>query len=108
MKTFETFNNTDELEKFFLEVAHLNELEIRFDFINFETYMFYFYNYKCFFHKMKKTKIFYMDDYYIFSKFKSKFNINYRNFRLFTKKMIDKHLNLDDYIPDVSDNYFPI
>ena len=39
MKTFEEFDNIDEKEKLFLELAHLDELEIKFDFIKYENYL---------------------------------------------------------------------
>ena len=46
MKTFEQYNINDEkeMEELFLEIAHLDELEIRFDFIKYNLDLFYFYN----------------------------------------------------------------
>jgi hypothetical protein len=109
MKTFDDFDEYDEKEDFFLELAHIDELQIRFDFIKYKIYMFYCYeNNRSLFHKIKKRKIFYIDDFYMFSKFEKKFHTNYKNTRIFMKKMIDKYFNLYDYTPDSSDEYFII
>lgn len=43
MKTFESFNNKDkEIEKLFLELSHIDELEIKFDLLIYPSGIYYF------------------------------------------------------------------
>ena len=50
----------DEYEKLFLELAHLDELEIKFDFIRYKIDLYYFYNNNInFFDISKRDNIFY-------------------------------------------------
>ena len=99
MKTFEQYNNIDEKEKLFLELTYLDDLEIKFDFIEYKEYIFYFYKDDYLFYQDKKNMKFYINYYKIWSVFESKFNINYEEIREFMKGMIDKHFNLKDYTP---------
>ncbi|MCK9445426.1 hypothetical protein M0Q50_00865 [bacterium] len=54
MKTFEQFDIIDEKEKLFIELAHLDELDIKFDFIFSRLELFYFYKKECYFNILKK------------------------------------------------------
>ena len=44
MKTFEQYNNKEkEMEELFIQLSHLDELDIKFDFLRYKYEMFYFY-----------------------------------------------------------------
>ena len=99
MKTFEAFNNIDEKEELFLQLAHLDELEIKFDFIEYENIIFYFYKDKCLFYQNKKSKAFYIEYVKIWSVFEKKFSLNFKETKDFMVGAIDKHFKLKDYTP---------
>ncbi|MCK9445716.1 hypothetical protein M0Q50_02360 [bacterium] len=95
MKTFEQYNNKEkEMEESFLELAHLDKLEIRFNFIDSKYQMFYVYNGVYIFlqDKIEKRFVVYNDvsNYFIA-------NFYYANIKVFFNNMIKKHLNLFDY-----------
>lgn len=99
MKTFEQFDNIDEKEKLFLEVAHLDELVIKFDFIEYEYDLYYFYKDNCLFDQNKKTMYFYIRYIKIWSVFEKKFGINFQEIKDFMLGMINKYFKLKNYIP---------
>lgn len=97
MKTFEQFENIDEKEKLFLELAHLDDLEIRFDFLELGEYMFYYYKEKCLFGQEKKNKKFYVSRYEIYRFFEKAFNFSHKEFDDYILNIIYKYFKLDDY-----------
>ncbi|MCK9445933.1 hypothetical protein M0Q50_03475 [bacterium] len=97
MKTFEQFENINELEKSFLELAHLDELEIKFDFMRYESDIFYFHNYKCLFKLVKKNVFIYINSDEIWSVFENKFGLDYIKTTKFMGDMIHKHFKLNSY-----------
>ncbi|MCK9445782.1 hypothetical protein M0Q50_02690 [bacterium] len=97
MKTFEKFNTIDEKEEQFLGFAHLDELDIKFDFIEYEIGLFYFYKEIWIFGQEKKYKYFYINKYF-WDSFESNFGLNYQETKVFLSVMLDKYLNLSDYI----------
>ena len=99
MKTFEQFQNIDEKEKLFLELSHLDEIEIRFDLFKYKNDLFYFYKENYLFDQDKKYKYFYISYDNIWSVFELKFNLNYQEISDFMKGMVDKHFKLKGYTP---------
>ncbi|MCK9446764.1 hypothetical protein M0Q50_07895 [bacterium] len=97
MKTFEQFNTIDEKEKLFLELAHLDELEIRFDFVDndYENYIYYFYKEKCFFAKDKSNRHFYIDYDYILFKLMKKYMMDLYDTINFISNMLKKYFKVD-------------
>ena len=83
-------------EKLFLELAHLDELEIKFDFIEYENDLYYFYNKNVLFDQYKKSGRFYINYDKIWSIFGSKFNLKYNDIQSITKKMVERHFKLKD------------
>ncbi|MCK9446286.1 hypothetical protein M0Q50_05280 [bacterium] len=66
MKTFENFNtdtkNIEDLFKEYIkELFHINDLDVKFDLIDFGTYSFYFYNDDCIIQYQNKSKILSVD-----------------------------------------------
>lgn len=106
MRTFEQYftNMTtpnireiyDDMEKLFLELTYFNELEIRFDFIEYDDELYYYY---------KETKMFmvyeYFEQFYInertFRQFVDEYVLNIMSPKDFISDMIEKHLNLINY-----------
>jgi len=99
MKTFEQYNINDEkeMEELFLEIAHLDELEIRFDFIKYNLDLFYFYNDEWLFSQDKKFKNFYLNHKNIWLKFGYTSDLNKSGFRFIIRNIVNKHFNLTDY-----------
>ena len=87
MKTFEQFESMDEIK--FLELAHLDELEVKFDFIFNKIYIFYFYKENCLFYQNKKGKYFWINYERICSYFEHKKNI--------ISNIVNKYFNLTGY-----------
>lgn len=108
MKKFEDFENVDEKEKLFLELAHLDELDIKFDFIRYPIEIFYYYENHCLFNKIKTQNKFYINHNKIWIIFKNRYNLKYIDIKNFMKIMLDKHFNSKGYIPDLYNfrNYF--
>ena len=99
MKNFINYikeSKEDKYEKLFLKLSHLNELEIKFDFIEYKKLIFYFYNETELFDQDKKSGWFYINDDKIWSVFKFKFSLNYDDIQSITKKAIEKHFKLKD------------
>lgn len=99
MKTFQKFNVDDELEKekIFLKFAHIDELEIKFDFIDYESDLFYFYKKFTMLCQDKVNETLYMSI-RIWSVFQSKTNLNHNETKKFMTHMLDKYFNLNTYI----------
>lgn len=105
MKTFEDFNNIDEkkMEEIFLQLVHLDELEISFRFLDSNNnltsckyYLWYYYNNHCYFEINRNKKYFWIDDASIFN-ILSKEIIDYNSTMKFIKKMIDKYFVHKNY-----------
>lgn len=98
MKTFGNFNNKQkQMEDFFIEVAHLDELEIKFDFIEYNgLFLYYYYNNVRLFDMTKKFKYFHINS-LIWKSFSSKFNLDYNNAQSILSSMIEKYFNLSGY-----------
>ncbi|MCK9447040.1 hypothetical protein M0Q50_09340 [bacterium] len=100
MKTYEQYSGIDEkeMEKLFLKVSHLDELEIVFRFIdnNYLTssnnYLWYQYVDICYFEVNINKKYFWVNDFKIFSNIYEKIN-NYDDTMIFVKKMVDKYFS---------------
>ena len=86
----------DEYEKLFLELSHLNELEIKFDHIKYEDYIFYFYNENELFYQDKKNDYIYINYNEIWLIFERKFDLIYGDIQVITKKIVEKHFKLKD------------
>jgi hypothetical protein len=108
MKTFEqyfnllieNFNNKEkEMEEFFLQLSHINELDIKFNFIEYKDTLFYLYKNKCLFDQDKKTMYFYINYDKIWSVFEKEFSLNYQEIKDFMSGMVEKHFKLKDYTP---------
>jgi hypothetical protein len=95
MKTFENYNLKYEMEESFLHLAHLDNLEIKFDLIEYEDDMFYFYDNIYLFSYMKKPKEFYMNPKRIWS-IENRYDISGIEFEQFMKSMVEKYFNFYD------------
>lgn len=108
MKTFESHNKSEKrLNEFFLHFSHLDELEIKFDFIENEGVdLFYIYNEKKLFYFDKRSKYISVSYYEIWSYFEKDFDLDYDETQTLMKKFISKYfkINIDDYI--VSSHYY--
>jgi hypothetical protein len=93
MKTFEAFN-IDPHENLFLEISHLDELEIKFDFFEYKSTIFYLYNNNCLFGYVKSHKTFYVNRDDISKYFETSFYINKKNMVVFLESMINKYFNI--------------
>lgn len=91
MKTFEDFNNMEEL---FLGIAHLDDLEIKFDFIDYGADFFYYYNDSWLFKENKKNEFFFINYDKIWSVFEKKYGLNYDEIDNFMTIMLDKYFKL--------------
>lgn len=97
MKSFEQYKD---MEQLFLELAHIDELEIRFNFIsNHNNSILFFYKDIWLFDQDKKTKEFYINYDNIWLIIKSKFNLKIKEIRYFFTYMIEKYFNLTGYEP---------
>ncbi|MCK9445702.1 hypothetical protein M0Q50_02290 [bacterium] len=91
-------------EKRFLELAHLDELMISFNFLyNYDkNELFYYYDghtsihINCIFSINKKEKNFIIDSKFA-SNFNKKFKMSYKEMLLFIGEMVEKHFNLINY-----------
>lgn len=97
MISFKGFNydgKEKEMEIKFLELAHLNELETIFDFIDSEDQLFYVYGVEYVFMQNKLEKRF-----VIYNEMSDHFSWNYYdlNLEFFFNKMIEKYFKLFDY-----------
>ncbi|MCK9445722.1 hypothetical protein M0Q50_02390 [bacterium] len=105
MKTFESFN-MDPREKLFLELTHIDELEIKFDFINetdilrLEEKLFYFYKDDCIFSQYKNHN--YLS---INNMLWSYSHMEVYDNQLFVKSMLLKYLNISNYDIDYRVEY---
>ncbi|MCK9445736.1 hypothetical protein M0Q50_02460 [bacterium] len=100
MKTFEKYKkdiNLDKQEELFLELAQLDELDIRFDFIELPEDLFYFYKEKCFFVQDKNGKCFRINDDDIWSIFRNNIGMSYTATQSFMNIMIKKYFGLYAY-----------
>ncbi|MCK9445687.1 hypothetical protein M0Q50_02215 [bacterium] len=97
MKSFEQFDNIDNKEKHFLALAHLDELEIKFEFIKYKDMLFYFYDYGFLFDISKKSKIFNTSYLEICSVLEREYNMNIYDIRNFMTTMVDKYFKLKNY-----------
>ena len=95
-----------EYEKLFLELTHLDELEIKFDFIEYENYLFHFYNESELFLQDKKNGWFYMNYTKIWSIFGSKYNLKYDDIQSITKDIVEKHFKLKDIITTFRNEFY--
>ncbi|MCK9446880.1 hypothetical protein M0Q50_08535 [bacterium] len=104
MKTFEHFEVIDEKEKLFLELAHLDELEIKFDFIEYPKNIYYFYKDTWLFNQDKKFNYFWINYDKIWIVFSSKFDINYKEIGYYMSDILEKHFKLNGYETISSNN----
>lgn len=105
MKTYEDFNNIDEkkMEELFLQLSHLDELEIRFSFLDNNNnlssskyYLYYYYKSVCFFEINTNRKYFWINEVSIFNIIREEI-IDYNSTMKFIKKMIDKYFVHKNY-----------
>lgn len=99
MKIFENFNNKEkEMEELFLQLSHMDELEIVFDFTELESseYISYYYNDEFVFEQNKKMKCFGIN-YKHFTPIRDKFYINNYDMSILLNSMIEKYFNLYNY-----------
>lgn len=96
MKTFEKYNKIDkkEREKLFLEIAHLDELEIRFELIKHRYSIFYNYKNKYLFEQFKSS-FFTISIEHIMYFFITKYGHKYDEHLPFMKSMVKKYFKLD-------------
>ncbi|MCK9445703.1 hypothetical protein M0Q50_02295 [bacterium] len=103
MKTFEEYNWDNfpemkiDMEETFLELSHLDKLEISFDFIDNDEWIFYFYKNREIFDQNKISKIFYINLYEIWSPIQKKFELDYQVTSDFMKDMIEKYFKINGY-----------
>jgi len=88
-------SNEDDIEKQFIELSHINELEIKFDFDDWSDYLFYFYNKSEIFDNDKRLKYFYINN-KIWKHLENEFNLEYVELSYIMDKIIEKHFNLKD------------
>lgn len=98
MITFENYNIDNEVENLFLELAHLDELEIGFDFINNKYQLLYKYNNVYLFSHDKPTKYLRIKYGEIWSSIEDIFNLTIEETTYHMNKMTEKYFNLYDYI----------
>ncbi|MCK9446879.1 hypothetical protein M0Q50_08525 [bacterium] len=98
MKTFEKFKIDDEREKerIFLYFAHIDELEIKFDFIEYKQFIYYFYKEYTLLCQDKVKQKFNISI-RIWSVFESKTGLNHKETKNFIKQMLNKYFNFDKY-----------
>lgn len=108
MKTFEQFEDIDETEEKFLQITHLDELVIKFDFIRYNYGFFYFYKDKCLFQQDNKNNYFFIRYKEIWLFLKKKFNFNDNENRYYMEEMIEKYFKLKDYTIDYMKTSFII
>ncbi|MCK9447241.1 hypothetical protein M0Q50_10360 [bacterium] len=97
MRTFENFT-FDEKEKLFLEIAHLDDLVIGFNFIdtyNRNSLRYSYYN-KWYFCLDKGVKEFFIDM-NLWNIFRNRYNMPYIDVQVFFENMIEKYFNIHGY-----------
>lgn len=93
MKTFEDFNYTErEIEKTFLELSHIDELEINFDFIRYTFDLYYFYKNECLFEYDKISDFFYVNYYRVWLPIR---DFDHDDLEEFMVTIIVKYFNID-------------
>lgn len=98
MKTFEAFNNIDkEIEELFLELSHIDELDIKFDFREWTDSIFYFYGNIVLFEQELLSHHFWINDKKIYNVIKKEFDLNSGEINMYMDGMIEKHLNIHGY-----------
>lgn len=96
MKTYESFNNKEQ-EELFLELARLDELEIKFNFINTPNKLFYHYDGILYFINEKENKYFSINRNWICFEFKNEFGFDESETLSFMETMIEKYFGLYNY-----------
>lgn len=96
MKTFEEFEDIDESEKIFLQLAHIDELEIKFNFISSRTVLLYLYKDNFLFEITKKSKKIWINYEDVWYPFEQKYNTirsdRYVQPRVLLDKYVKKYL----------------
>lgn len=111
MKTFEDFN-INQIDKLFIELSHIDELEIKFDFTYSLFQLYYFYKDKCFFIYVKKPSNFvYVNLINIWNpiiKYKNEVSRNVTDekmIRFIMGELIEKYLNIKNISTDWIDSH---
>lgn len=108
MKTFENFI-IDDKEKFFLELSHFNELELKFDLIGYRLEIFHFYNKQYLFCYHKPMDTFYINEDMIWLIFQMKFGLDHKEMSEFFEIIVHKYFNLEffrlEQFSDFEENY---
>jgi len=87
-------SNEQDYDKLFLELAHLDELEIKFDLIKYEDYIFYFYNEKVLFDYNKRNGWFFINFDDVWSIFKNMYLLSYDFIKYIINKPIVKYFKI--------------
>lgn len=95
MKTFESFNIKD-VEDLFLQLIHLDELEIKFDFMHMKTYLFYNYKENYLLIQDKQKNIIFIDD-RIIEQMQKDLYLRRVDTIYFIGEMIEKYFGLKNY-----------
>lgn len=110
MKTFEDFN-INPIDKLFIELSHIDELEIKFDFIYSPKQLYYFYKDKLFFMHIKKpTNFMYVSLHQIWNpliKYKNEISKNVpteKMIRFVVDDLVEKYFNLKNITTDWIDS----
>ena len=103
MKNFINYikESKQEYEKLFLSLSHLDELEIKFDFIKYKKHIFYFYNETELFDQDKKSRYFYINYDEIWSFFEKNFGLKYNDIQSITKELVERHFKLKDITTNI-------
>lgn len=105
MKNYIKYNEDSEqdyYEKLFVEITHINELEIKFDFIDFSECLLYFYKNEYMFVYRKNTQK-NRDYFYIPDSIIRKINTNSYEILLFIEKYFNKKIDINFLIFDYDD-----
>ncbi|MCK9445721.1 hypothetical protein M0Q50_02385 [bacterium] len=98
MKTFGNLQNhmEKEMEELFIKLSHLDELEIKFNFISTENYLFYNYNDEWQFIQEKNQMYFWTDEDIIVG-IENDFDLGRVETRIFLQTMIEKYFGFKNY-----------
>lgn len=96
MKTFDNYYTEENFEELFLELIHLDELEITFDFFSYNFELYYLYNGKKIIIQNKHSTTFWIE-FDIWDKIKNNLDFDYKEIRNHLVDMVYKHFGLIDY-----------
>jgi hypothetical protein len=98
-------NEPDEKEIFFIKTSKINDINIKFDFIEYKYLLFYFDKYLLLFEHDKKSHDFWINSKHIWYVFGQKFKLDYNDTQKFMNSMVEKYFDLYKYNILRNENY---